>query len=589
MKKLSKEWFELGDVRKRYFSKAAWVPVYGFKNIHKDGAYPELGYSSEILVVGSAVIFEEHRKEAEKVDWGQYSNDNSSAYINSDGHYFKADAFTGWSNEHLGFRLVLSQSINSDHPPNVEINQDFIFAYGLILEGNKWLKPHAGYEEVIRVERNEKGVITFVEIRTEYLRDYLAARKAALRLYYYRERDAVLPSDPDFDWPEDNSIINEEHNRCEVRCHEIDETGDIPGSTWAVFTARRTDVDPHEDIPDFSIHNDDNTEGESRQGAREAKNILFRVQGELWRAEWIDAIHGSERLGSSEPEEDFFVSLDASGKKVNLETLYDETVGKYLWFDASLVETLLARRGSSLKWYSAETGALAGDPSRGVHFGVNQLGHINAYAYDVARLSVWERKIWVAKNIRPDGGVSVELLSAQMKCEPADTKSPEILISRAVEWLRECCNEKYQTDIFKEHAEIQEIKKRLHRFRSLDENGLRGLGKDAVKYTIERMNKKSLMKILKLDNSELGTLKLLESLLASVTSKDFAKSHMAPLYGVYDLRGADAHLASKDIENSYTRIQIDRDAPFVLQGASLLKNVADTIGVIGTQIKKYSN
>ena len=64
---------------------------------------------------------------------------------------------------------------------------------------------------------------------------------------------------------------------------------------------------------------------------------------------------------------------------------------------------------------------------------------------------------------------------------------------------------------------------------------------------------------------------------------------MAPLYGVYDLRGADAHLASKDIENSYTRIQIDRDAPFVLQGASLLKNVADTIGVIGTQIKKYSN
>ena len=132
MKKLSKEWFELGDVRKRYFSKAAWVPVYGFKNIHKDGAYPELGYSSEILVVGSAVIFEEHRKEAEKVDWGQYSNDNSSAYINSDGHYFKADAFTGWSNEHLGFRLVLSQSINSDHPPNVEINQDFIFALSLI-------------------------------------------------------------------------------------------------------------------------------------------------------------------------------------------------------------------------------------------------------------------------------------------------------------------------------------------------------------------------------------------------------------------------------------------------------------------------
>ena len=96
------------------------------------------------------------------------------------------------------------------------------------------------------------------------------------------------------------------------------------------------------------------------------------------------------------------------------------------------------------------------------------------------------------------------------------------------------------------------------------------------------------MKILELQKSNLGTLKLLEKLLASVTALEFAKSHMAPLFGVYDLRGADAHLSSADIENCYKRIEIDREQNCIIQGEMLLKNVAATIGVIGTQIKKYN-
>lgn len=586
MDRLSKEWFELQDVRKRLFAKQAWIPVYGFKEFPKIGNYPEVGYVSEMLGIGAAVIFEGNREDAEKLGWSQYSQDPSSAHLFSDGRYLPVDSFAGYSEEQIGFRLVLSQSSNSNHLQNVQIHQDFVYAYELIEEGNKWLKPNAGYEEVIRAERDENNVITYVEIRSEYLRDYLAARGAALRLYYFRQREAVLNDDPKFDWPDDYSILAEEHNRCEVRCFQIDQTGDRPGSTWALFTARRTDVDIEEDIPDFSDETDENTTSESHEGIRKTEEIRYRLMGELWRGEWIEPLEKSERLGYNDPEENLYVSIDASGKKENLENLNEETVGKYLWFDASLVESLLACRGSSLEWYSKETGALSGRPDGYVHFGVNQLGHLNAYAYDVARLPLWERKLWVSKNIRPDGGVSAELQRTQMECRPADTKSCEYLIKFSVQWLRECCLKKYNLDIFREHAEITNIEKRLHRFRASDENGLRSLAKDCVRYTIERLNKKVLLQILELEKSDLGTLKLLERVLSSVTSDEFARSHMAPLYGAYDLRGADAHLSSTDIEGSYSRVMIDRDMPFFIQGEMLLKNIADTIEVIGTQIIK---
>ena len=259
LKPLSKDWFEMSDVSKRRFVKSVWVPVYGYKTIEKQKSYPEIGYFKEILAVGSAVIKQDYRDEAEKLDWSTYSDDYISAFIDSaSGNYVAPEMFVGCSNKELGFRLVLAQSLNLTQHSNVEILQDFIFAYGLIEEGNKWVKPLAGYEEVIRVKRDENDIISFVEFRIEYLRDYLAARNSALRLYYYRERDAVFQEKPDFNFSELEILRDEDHDRCEIRSYDIDETGDIPRATWAILTARRTDVDVEEDLPDFSETTDEN-------------------------------------------------------------------------------------------------------------------------------------------------------------------------------------------------------------------------------------------------------------------------------------------------------------------------------------------
>jgi hypothetical protein len=588
MQEFSKEWFELNDHRRRYYSRAVWIPVYGTIFPIKRGEYPEIGHVEEILTVGSAIIYDDKREEAEELGWHYWSVGDTTSHLSDDGKYIEADAFHGDPDGSLGFRLVLGQYYNSLHLRQVSLHQDFILAYGLLQEGNDWLRPSEGYEVVARQTTNDTGEIKFIEIRAEYLKDYLAARKAALRLYYYRQRSAVLEENPLFEWPEDFSLTSDPHDRCEVRCSEIDSSGDFPGATWAVFKSWRTDVDPEDDVPDFTEENKDTTASESTSGTREGEGLRFRVTGEMWRGEWIEPAEQACRIGWSEPKEALSVTLDGGGGKVDLETLNREEVGKYLWFGPEVINTLLSQRGGNMEWYTGETGGVSASPDSKVHFGVNKLGLVNAYAYDIARRPLWERRIWVGHNSRPDGGVSAELMEAQMACDPAGSKSAENLLQHALTWLDSTFVEKFGHPLLREHDEVVTLVSRIHRFRAVDENGLRALAKDVVKITVERMNKQNLITALGEEKSSLGTLKLLQALLAKHTNKDYAYKLMTPLFGVYDLRGADAHLSGSDLEECYARLGVDRNDNLIAQATDLLMSVANSLGVAGTELKTHA-
>ncbi len=588
MDELSKEWFELRDHQRRKFCRAVWVPVYGTVKTLERGRFPEVGHVEETLAVGSAVVFNDQREKAEELHWHHWRPDGSIPFLRADGQYFAAESFYGYDDGNIGLVLVLTQYLNSAHPRQVLLNQDFVMAYGLIEEGNFWLRPNEGYEQVVRLTRNDEGVVIFVEIRTEYLMDYLAARSASLRLYTYRQRLAVLQNHPEFEWPDDGSLVSKDHDTLEVRCSEINAEGFRPGETWAVFKAWRTDVDPEEDVPDFSGDDDEATETASRSGTGSAENIRFRVSGEMWRGEWIEPAEGSFRIGYSEPEETLMVQPDGGGKKVDLKKLHFEEVGKYLWFQPTLIGDLLSHRGSKLSWYTHDTAGVSARPDGSTHFGVNRLGLVNAYAYDVARLPLWERRIWAAHNCRPDGGVSEELMQAQMACNPADTKSPEAMLHFSINLLGEVFEHKFGASLFREHHEVEELSLRIHRFRAVDENGLRSLAKDVVKFTIERINKKSLVAALGEGKSNHGTLKLLQALLAKYTDEEYAYRRMSPLFGAYDLRGADAHLSSSDVEDSYKRAGVDRSSPLVKQAEQLIDSVASAFIIAGIELKKHA-
>lgn len=584
MNELSQEWFELRDHRRRFFSRAVWIPIFGVVLPVARGRFPEIGYVEETLAVGSAVISNDNREKAEELGWSDWSQNNTIPDVNDNGRYIEADSFYDRPEGRLGFKLVLSQYINAAHPRQVCIHQDFIMAYGLIEEGDYWLRPNEGYEKVIRLSRGDEGQVKLVEVRAEYLKDYLAARNSALRLYYYRQRRAVLEFDPKFDWPEDRFLVSDVNDQLEVRCIEIDASGDVPGATWAMFKAWRTDVDPDEEVPDFSDNDDEATATESTEGVRGDVGDRFLVSGEMWRGEWIEPAAESCRIGFDEPKETLMVQVDG-GVRVDLETLNREEVGKYLWFRPGIVNELLSCRGGTMSWYSRDTGGISPSPEGQLHFGVNKLGLVNAYAYDVARRPLWERRIWTSFNCRPDGGVSEELMKAQMECVPAESKSPEILIHSAISWLDHVFQKKFDSALLRDHHEIAALEGRIHRFRAIDENGMRSLAKDIVKATIERISKKSLVNALGDTRRDQGTLKLLQELLAKYTDEGYAYDRMSPLFGIYDLRAADAHLSSSDVEQCYVKVGVDRSAPLIQQAAQLIENVAKAFGVTGAELR----
>lgn len=588
MDELSQNWFELQDVRRRKFSNAVWIPLYGVRLPIKRGRYPEVGYVEEVLAVGTAVIFDGMRERAESLGWSSWSLDGSVPYLDEDGRYSKADTFHETADDRLGFRLVLNQYYNSLQPRQIRIHQDFVLAYGLLEEGDEWLRPSEGYEAVIRQTRNDEGEIIFVEVRAEYLKDYLAARKAALRLYYYRERQAVLGADPKYKWPEDRLLVSDEHDRCEVRCYEIDASGHAPGTTWGVFKTWRTDVDSEEDVPDFSLNDSETTESETTSGVWGEDGGRFVVSGEMWRGEWIEPAAKSCRIGYSEPEEIQMVQVDGMGGKVDLQSLNSETIGKYLWFRPGVMNELLTYRGANKTWYTRDTGGISPSPDDLLHFGVNDLGFINVYAYDIARRPLWERRIWVASNCRPDGGVSAELMQAQMQCQPAQTTAAENLLVEALSFLDSIFQEKFTTKLLREHHEVAELERKIFRFRGVDENGLRSLAKDIVKFSIERIDKKNLVNALGKKSSDKGTLKLLQELLTKYTDSDYAYQLMTPLFGVYELRTADAHLSQSDIDGCYSMLKVDRLAPFVQQAAQIIENVAEALGAAGSNLKEHA-
>ncbi len=84
-----------------------------------------------------------------------------------------------------------------------------------------------------------------------------------------------------------------------------------------------------------------------------------------------------------------------------------------------------------------------------------------------------------------------------------------------------------------------------------------------------------------------GSLKSLEKYLATLVPAEDARTAMGPLFGVYELRLADAHLAAKDVENAFKLAGIDREAPPLDQGYSLIRNVADAIWAAGAIVYKH--
>ncbi|NOU19714.1 MAG: hypothetical protein HOO91_19325 [Bacteroidales bacterium] len=575
------------DLRKRKLDNSVWIPLRAEKEIRNSVSFGKVDYCEEFIGYGSIMVFVDKESFAEKLSWTDIGIRPTHGCSFLDNVYNQADIYNGA--DFQGIHLVLNQSFDNNFESNEwHLHQDLVISLGLKREGDIWLCPKEGYVEVAKLERDDEGNPKLLEIRNQFLKDYLCSRECGLYVTSYFSRDKIYNDTSILSWKEESKRVEEGKNIWECRVLEIHEGGFPFGEKIAVSHVGRIDIDENEDVPDMtSFPTDANVKAGFYEKSFEGKK-LYRIMAELWKYDWINPAKISPIVLGDEQPIDIFYIVDAEGNKESGSSLTKG--GKWLWFKPELISTLLSKRGSFLKWYTRDTGCVSCAPDGGIHFGMNDLGLITIYAKDIGNLPMWQQQIWAGFNISPEGGISKELHASQVKVEPASTLAPEAFIERVIKEINEEAKKQLNIHFFRGHNSISDIILSINRFRAVDEKGLFSLAKDIARIIVDDMDTESIQKIATPPkNTKWGSLKSIENFLALKIPLETAREILSPFVGVYELRHGDAHLPSRDIENSFDLIKIDRNLPNVIQGYQMIFACVDNLHVILRILERWND
>ena len=475
---MNEAWILQASEIRRPFSRATWIPLRASLNDEK-GDVTEVGYSGDAFFCGSVAFPKQHRELAERLSWSDIGiGHNVTPYAYSDGHYSPIDEYQHNDKEPIGINLVF------EHPQPVVggrqwiLNPDLVVALRLIKDGQNWVRPEEDFVVVARETVDSDGSHRLIEIKREFLMDYLAARGQSLRLSYYRQRVenvAALKGSPYDSLTEFQE--QREGGRYELRIKKLNA---VFGGSWASVRVWRTDFDGEEDAPVMGPETNENTASESAKGHRSGYPGV-RVECEFWRDEWIEHQGKSTRVRGDENQNLPHFIVDTDGSRKFSAELKDEDIGRWLWFRPSVVNELLSHRGFSLEWYTAETGVIKSTSGYSTHFGINASELITVYAYDIAKLPAWEQFLWAASNVAPEGKVSAELLASQVKAQPAVTNAVEDVFFRCMRLLEVDFRKTFGVSLFSHEIDDAASMQHVSRFSSKDQASLLRLAKDLVR------------------------------------------------------------------------------------------------------------
>lgn len=576
---MTKDWILQTKETRRKFANSTWIPLRSICE-SKKGDTQHIGYISEFFGCNSLAFPPEHKDLAETLDWSNIGIIlEAHPYAFDSGHYKTIDQYEMSEKEPVGVHLIF------DHPQPVIggykwiINPDLIVALRLVKEGNSWVRPEEDFVEVIRESFDDQGNHVQIEIKKEFLIDYLAARNLSLRLTYYRQRVENIAEFESSQYANLESYQEErDQGQFELLIRSLN---DVYGGSWVSFRVWRTDIDEGDDAPVIGLETSENTESESSQGIRNGYNGI-RVEGEFRCNEWIEHQGISTRVRyDKDPNLPRFI-VETDGTRMPSAELNNEDIGRWLFFRSSIVNELLKHRGFSLEWYTSETGCIHSTSGYHTHFGINSADLITVYAYDVAKLPSWEQHIWAAHNVAPEGKVSTELLSSQVRVQPASTYAVEDLLFKVMRMLEASFKQKLNVDLFSHDINDSELLQQISRFVSTDRTSLLRLAKDLVRVFTDRLNVKALRELSNhKDKNKLGSNKLLQDIVAQKIGEDNAYKIFSVIVGVYEMRLGDAHPTSSKIEDAIKLAGIDEKQSFLRQGEQLIFNLGRAIGYIG--------
>lgn len=577
---MNKDWVLQSRETRSSFANATWVPLRASKDDEQGKArFTEIGYVSEYFGCGSVAFPPQHREVADRLSWmdiGICHSAQPCAY--KDGYYSSIEQYQ-YNKEPIGVELVFVHDQPVVGGTKWILNPDLVVALRLVKEGNNWVRPEENFVVVARESFDDKGEHRLIEIKREFLVDYLAARNLSLRLSYYRQRVENVPLLEGSEYANLKEHREErDGGRFELRIGGISE---VFGGSWAMFRAWRTDVDEDEDAPVMGPENDHNTGHESSKGHCGGYEGV-RVEGEFWRDEWVE--HQSQSLrvrGDAEKNFPQFV-VETDGKRMVSSELDNEDIGRWLWFRSTVVTELLSNRGFTLEWYTAETGGIHSTSGYRTHFGLNSSDLVTVYAYDVARLASWEQHIWAAHNVAPEGKVSNELLAAQVKSQPASTHAVEVLLFQSMRMLEARFQRAHQISLFTHDIDDAEAMQHISRFVSKDQASLLRLAKELVRVFSDRLNIRDLRKLsTHAEKDTLGSNKLLQDILSQKVGTDKARQIFAEIAGAYDMRVGDAHPTGSKVKDAIKLAGVDQDSSFLRQGEQLIHNFGRSVWFIG--------
>jgi hypothetical protein len=586
------EWFEMAEIRRRKLDSSVWIPLRFIHEPISEGEYGHLGHRREFIGLATLAVPLRMRAKAADLGWTDVGIAHDHHPYVERGRYISVDVESHRDGV-VGTRLVFSQRGSRAENRIWHVNQDLTIALGLKEEGDVWVAMHEGYAEVIRRVRDADGETHLIEIRAEYLKDYLCARRLALLVSSYRERRAVAEESATIIWS-NGEEVTEPGARWQGSTRPIHEGGMPYGGKTAVFHAKRTDIDPATDVPTLGHPSDGNIE--SRQWTKEEKGRqLLTVSGAYWRTEWVEPGRASPRVRGDKVSSKVQFVVDAAGTAVLAESLKEYggeiDAGRWLWFKPEVVGSLLSWRGAQLSFYTAQTGSVGCSPDYQVHFGINKLGLVSVYAKDIAFLPEWQQRIWAGYNVSPEGGVSHELLMSQVEADPAATLAPEEFLGPALEAVAEVGMRVCGKPILREHQKIASLRAVSHRFRSTSEDGFLALAKDVARLTADSLDAVVLQSRVKPPKGEprWGALKSLEKVVALGIGDARARLAMGPLVGAYELRHSDAHLPPSTIAEARELLQVDSSLPYVHQGEQMLRAVVSALYAIADGLNKVAD
>ena len=568
---MDQPWFELTDIITTKRAEGVWVPLHSQSTMRTEGGEGQIGRVEEFIGVVTLAVPKKYMAQALKMDW-------SSIWGREFGPLLEGARYTPTGVKlrsyggPCGVSLVLIQRISGEEYSLWHLDQDLVFALGLKREGNTWVRPSEDYREAVRLQVAPDGRPLLIEIRQEFLKDYLCARGMGLCLLSYQERSEIQQTPMATNWPSNPYERTLVDGRWLGNISAIDAMG-MPVGSVAVFHITRPDANPQEDVP--SVSHTDQMKSESHTFTRDT--AAYRVSGEVWRTEWLDPGSASYRVrGDPEPPVDYLI--DAAGSRESSVNL--ATSGRWIWFRPEVVPALVNRRGGELRWHTREMGEISCSPGYGVTFGLNSIGLLTVYAKDIAYLPEWQQRIWAGFNVSPEGGLSSEMHRAQVVGEPSDTNAPEKMLAKAISWAEQSFQLRTGTNLFLEHEQRPQLLRGISRFSGCDWSGLLRLAKDVTRLTADSLNKEVLRSLVE-KPGDLGSLKLLEKYLSTIIPEAQAKMMMAPLFCVYDLRLADAHLPKSNYEQRLADMGVKTDKPYVWQSAQMLNLCANAVGQIG--------